>query len=46
MRLKQIGTEARREVEWLVGSRVFLDLVVKVRKHWRADPRMLDRLGL
>ncbi len=45
-RLKHIGIGARREIEWLLGSQVFLDLVVKVRKHWRADPRMLDRLGL
>jgi GTPase Era involved in 16S rRNA processing len=41
-----VGTAARREIEWLVGSQVFLELVVKVRAHWRADTRMLDRLGL
>jgi len=45
-RLKAVGTAARREIEWLVGSQVFLELVVKVRAHWRADTRMLDRLGL
>jgi GTP-binding protein Era len=45
-RLKVVGTNARREIEWLLGSQVFLELIVKVRKHWRADPRMLDRLGL
>ena len=45
-RLKVVGTNARREIEWLLGSQVFLELIVKVRKHWRADLRMLDRLGL
>jgi GTP-binding protein Era len=45
-RLKVVGTNARREIEWLLGSQVFLELIVKVRKHWRADSRMLDRLGL
>jgi len=45
-RIKQIGTEARHDIEALLGSRVFLDLAVKVRKHWRQDPGMLGRLGL
>jgi GTP-binding protein Era len=45
-RIKAIGTEARRDIELLLGTRVFLDLSVKVRRHWRADGRMLDRLGL
>ncbi|MHB1344606.1 MAG: GTPase Era [Thermoleophilia bacterium] len=44
--IKQVGTEARRDVEWLLGTHVYLDLVVKVRKHWRKDTRMLDTLGL
>jgi GTP-binding protein Era len=44
--LKRVGTEARRDIEWLLGQRVYLDLVVKVRKHWRKSPRMLDDLGL
>ncbi len=44
--IKQVGVEARKEIEWLLGSRVYLDLVVKVRKHWRRDGRMLDGLGL
>jgi GTP-binding protein Era len=30
----------------LVGTRVFLDLRVKVLKEWQRDPRALDRLGL
>lgn len=44
--MKQVGTEARRDIEWLLGTHVYLDLVVKVRKHWRQDARVLDDLGL
>src|SRR5680860_1475123 len=44
--IKQVGIEARRDIEWLLGERVYLDLVVKVRKHWRKSSRMLDGLGL
>ncbi|MEX2613890.1 MAG: GTPase Era [Gaiellaceae bacterium] len=44
--VRQIGTRARPEVEALVGHRVFLELVVKVRPKWRRDPKMLERLGL
>jgi GTP-binding protein Era len=44
--LKRVGTEARHDIEWLLGERVYLDLVVKVRKHWRKSSRMLDDLGL
>jgi GTP-binding protein Era len=43
--LKRIGTEARRELETLLGERVFLDLRVKVLKDWQRDPRSLTRLG-
>ena len=45
-RIKQIGSEARREIEALLGTRIYLDLSVRVRKHWRQDPGLLDRLGL
>jgi GTP-binding protein Era len=44
--LKAIGTAARMQMEPLVGTRVFLDLRVKVLKEWQRDPRALDRLGL
>jgi GTP-binding protein Era len=44
--VREIGTRARPEVEALVGHRVHLELVVKVRPKWRRDPRMLERLGL
>ncbi len=43
--LKAIGVEARREIESLLGARVFLDLWVKVWKNWRKDPRALRTLG-
>ena len=44
--VKRIGTAARRELERLFGTRVFLDLRVKVRADWREDERLLDTLGL
>jgi GTP-binding protein Era len=44
--LKTIGSRAREEMELLLGTKVFLDLHVKVFKEWQRDPRALDRLGL
>jgi GTP-binding protein Era len=44
--IKQIGTAARLELERFFGSRVFLDLHVKVKSEWRDDERVLDDLGL
>ena len=44
--IREIGTRARPEVEALVGHRVFLELVVKVRPRWRRDRKTLERLGL
>jgi len=44
--LGQIGTAARLELEDLLGTRVFLDLRVKVLREWQRDPAALDRLGL
>jgi GTPase len=44
--IKQIGTEARSDVERLLGSRIYLDLKVKVTPGWRNDARFLERLGL
>ena len=44
--IKQIGIEARRDVERLLGIRIYLDLKVKVTPGWRNDPRFLERLGL
>jgi len=44
--VKSIGIAARRALERELGSRVHLELKVRVRRHWRADERMLDRLGI
>jgi GTP-binding protein Era len=44
--IKRIGTEARRDVERLLGTRIYLDLKVKVSQGWRSDRRFLERLGL
>ncbi len=44
--IKAIGTAARRELERHLGTRVHLDLSVRVRRHWRADDSLLDRLGI
>jgi GTP-binding protein Era len=44
-RLRAVGTEARRGIEALLGTRVFLDLHVKVAKDWQRDPKQLGRLG-
>jgi GTP-binding protein Era len=43
--IKAIGSAARRELERALGSQVHLDLSVRVRKDWRADEGLLDRLG-
>ena len=45
-RIKQIGTEARMELERFFGSRVYLDLHVRVRTGWRENDRVLRELGL
>ena len=44
-RLRAVGTAARREIEALLGRRVYLDLHVTVLKDWQRDPRQLRRLG-
>ncbi|MGO9900473.1 MAG: GTPase Era [Solirubrobacteraceae bacterium] len=44
--IKAIGTAARHTIERELGSRVHLGLSVRVRRHWRADERLLDRLGI
>ena len=43
--LKTIGTDARAEIEGLLGTKVYLDLRVTVLKEWQRDPRALERLG-
>jgi GTP-binding protein Era len=44
--VREIGTAARKELERELGARVFLDLQVRVREHWRRDEGLLDRLGI
>ncbi|HUX69569.1 MAG TPA: GTPase Era [Cellulomonadaceae bacterium] len=44
-RLKEVGSQARRGIEALLGARVFLDLHVKVAKDWQRDPKQLGRMG-
>jgi GTP-binding protein Era len=44
--IKAIGTAARRELERELGRRVHLDLSVRVRRSWRGDESLLDRLGI
>lgn len=44
-RLKEVGSRARRHIEALLGTSVYLDLHVKVAKDWQRDPKQLRRLG-
>jgi GTP-binding protein Era len=44
--VKAIGVAARKEMERLLGRRVHLELAVRVRRGWRKDEGMLDRLGI
>jgi GTP-binding protein Era len=44
--IKQIGTEARHDLEAFFGTRVFLDLRVKVNPAWRDNERVLDEIGV
>lgn len=44
--VRQVGSDARREIEALLGRRVHLELTVSTRRGWRRDERMLDRLGI
>jgi GTP-binding protein Era len=44
--IRLIGTAARRELQRELGTRVHLDLSVRVRRGWRGDERLLDRLGI
>ncbi|UNK47611.1 GTPase Era [Arthrobacter sulfonylureivorans] len=44
-RLRDVGTRARQGIEGLLGTRVYLDLHVKIAKDWQRDPKQLVRLG-
>lgn len=45
-KIGEVGAAARRSLEAELGAQVFLDLQVRVRKHWRRDEDLLDRLGI
>lgn len=44
-RLREVGTAARKGIEALLGTRVYLDLHVKIAKDWQRDPKQLVKLG-
>jgi GTPase len=44
-RLKEVGARARHQIEALLGTRVYLDLRIKIAKDWQRDPKQLRRLG-
>ena len=44
-RLREVGATARKQIEALLGSKVYLDLHIKVAKDWQRNPRQLRRLG-
>ncbi|MFC4942128.1 GTPase Era [Pseudonocardia sp. GCM10023141] len=44
-RLRQVGTDSRLQIEKLLGTRIYLDLHVKIAKDWQRDPRQLRKLG-
>lgn len=44
-KLKQIGEDSRKEIERILGTRVFLKLFVRVQKNWRKDTKAIRRFG-
>ncbi len=44
-RLREVGTAARTQIEKMLGTKVYLDLRVKIAKNWQRDPKQLGRLG-
>ena len=44
-RLKEVGTNARKQIEHILGARIYLHLHVKVAKDWQRDPKQLGKLG-
>jgi len=44
-RLREVGTVARAQIEKLLGTKIYLDLRVKVARNWQRDPKQLGRLG-
>ncbi|TWF91614.1 GTPase Era [Saccharopolyspora dendranthemae] len=44
-RLREVGSQARRQIQALLGSKIYLDLHVKIAKDWQRDPKQLRKLG-
>ena len=44
-RLKEVGSRARQQIEALLGTKIYLDLHVKIAKDWQRNPKQLRRLG-
>jgi len=44
-RLREVGTAARKQIEKLLGTKVYLDLRVKIAKNWQRDPKQMGKLG-
>ncbi|MDT5078605.1 MAG: GTPase [Mycobacterium sp.] len=44
-RLREVGTAARIQIEKLLGTKVYLELRVKIAKNWQRDPKQLNRMG-
>ena len=44
-KIKMIGTQARQDLQELLGRKIHLDLIVSVRDNWSTDPRRLRELG-
>jgi GTP-binding protein Era len=44
-RLRQVGADSRRQIEALLGTKIYLDLHVKIAKDWQRDPKQLRKLG-
>jgi GTPase len=44
-RLREVGTSARHQIERLLGTKIYLELHVKIAKDWQRDPKQLGRLG-
>ena len=43
--IKRIGSEARKEIEKMLGKKIFLETPVKVKKNWRNDKKQLKKFG-
>ena len=44
--IRNIGTQARKDIERFLDKRVFLEIQVKVRENWRNNPQILQQFGL